>query len=96
MRRSNTESLGEVIRRLIRAYGLEEKLNESKIYEVWPYVVGEAIASRTKRLAIVNRVLFVYLNSSIVRAELIRIKDSLPETLNRMAGIDMIDEVVIR
>lgn len=96
MRRSNTESLGEVIERLIRAYGLEQKLNETKIYDLWPEVVGEAIAMRTKRLAIVNRVLFVYLNSSVVRAELINIKDSLPQALNRLAGLDIIDEVVVR
>lgn len=96
MRRSNTETLGEVIQRLLKAYGLEQKLNESKIYDVWPEVVGEAIAKRTKRLAITNRVLFVYLNSSVVKAELLRIKDSLPQALNRMAGLDLIDEVVIR
>ncbi|MGC8804130.1 MAG: DUF721 domain-containing protein [Bacteroidales bacterium] len=96
MRRSNSETLGEVIQRLLKAYGLEQKLNESRIYEVWPDVVGEAIAKRTKRLAIVNRVLFVYLNSSVGKAELLKIKDSLPQALNRMAGLDMVDEVVIR
>lgn len=96
MRRSKTETLGEVIQRLLKAYGLEQKLNESRIYEVWPQVVGEAIATRTKRLAIVNRVLFVYLNSSVVRAELLMIKDTLPQALNRMVGIDIIEEVVIR
>jgi len=58
--------------------------------------VGEAIAARTKRLAIVNRVLFVYLNSSVVKAELLRIKESLPQVLNRKVGLDLIDEVVIR
>jgi len=96
MRRSNTETLGEVIQRLLKAYGLEQKLNESKIYDAWPEVVGEAIAQRTKRLAIVNRVLFVYLNSSVVKAELLRIKESLPQVLNRKVGLDLIDEVVIR
>lgn len=96
MRRSNTETLGEVIQRLLKAYGLEQKLNESRIYEVWPDVVGEAIAKRTKRLVIVNRVLFVYLNSSVGKVELLKIKDSLPQALNRMAGLDMVDEVVIR
>ena len=96
MRKSNTQPLGDIIREYVRALDIDKKLTEVRMIDSWPDVVGIAIAKKTSRMVVKNRVLFVYLNSSIVRNELIRIRESLPAALNKKAGYSIIDEVVIR
>ncbi len=96
MRRSKTENIGDVIRRYVQAHDIDKKLNEVRLINSWPEVVGLAVANKTRRLIINNRVLFVYVNSSVVKAELQRIRESLPAKLNQKAGENIIDEVVIR
>lgn len=96
MRKSNTQPLGEVIRDYLRALDIDKKLLEVRLMDSWPKVVGLAVAKKTDKLYIRNRVLFVFLNSSIVRSELLRIRDSLPKALNERVGAIIIDEVVIR
>ena len=96
MRKSNTQPLGEVLRDYLRALGIDKKLLEVRLMESWPTVVGLAVAKKTDKLFVKNRVLFVYLNSSIVRSELLRIRESLPKALNERVGATIIDEVVIR
>jgi hypothetical protein len=58
--------------------------------------VGIAVAKKTDRLFIKNKVLFVYLNSSIVRSELLRIREGLIKALNDQAGIKLIEDIVLR
>ena len=96
MRKSNTEPLGAVLKEYLKSLGLDKKLCEIRLIDSWPEVVGLSVAKRTASLYIKNRVLFVYLNSSVVRAELLRIRDSLPKALNDKAGAVIIDEIVIR
>jgi hypothetical protein len=96
MRKSNTQPLGDIIREYVKALDIDKKLTEVRMIDSWPDVVGVAIAKKTTKLIVKNRVLFVYLNSSIVRNELLRIRESLPAALNKKAGYLVIDEVVIR
>lgn len=96
MRKSNTQPLGEVIHDYLKALDIDKKLQDVRLIDSWPEVVGIAIAKKTARLYIKNRVLFVYLNSSIVRSELLRIREGLVKALNDKAGTKVINEIVIR
>jgi hypothetical protein len=96
MRKSNTQPLGQIIREYVKALDIDKKLNEVRLIDSWPDIVGTSVAKKTSKLVVKNRVLFVYLNSSIVRSELLRIRESLPKALNNKAGVSIIDEVVIR
>lgn len=96
MRKSNTQPLGNIIHEYLKAIDAEKKISEVRIIDSWPNVVGLSIAKKTENLYIKNRVLFVYLNSSIVRTELFRIRESLPKALNERVGAKIIDEVIIR
>jgi len=96
MRKSNTQPLGEVIHEYLKALDIDNKLQEVRLIDSWPDIVGITIAKRTSRLYIKNRVLFVYLNSSVARSELLRIRTGLIKGLNDRAGVKVIDEIVIR
>lgn len=96
MRKSNTQPIGAVISEYLKALDIDHKIQEIRIMDNWPNVVGLTIAKKTDKLYIKNRVLFVYMNSSIMRSELLRIRESLPKALNERVGAKVIDEVVIR
>ena len=96
MRKSNTQPLGDVIHDYLKSLDIDNKLQEIRLIDNWPNIVGIAVAKKTDRLFIKNRVLFVFLNSSIVRSELLRIREGLIKALNDQAGLKLIDEIVFR
>ena len=43
MRKSNTEQLGNILRRYQREEGLETPLNQHRLINAWPDVMGQGI-----------------------------------------------------
>lgn len=43
-----TQKLDELVGQVLKQLGLESKLKEYEVSEIWPEVVGGMIASRTK------------------------------------------------
>jgi predicted nucleic acid-binding Zn ribbon protein len=91
MRRSKTISLAEAMKDYIREMKLEGKLVNS-----WEEIVGKAISTRTTKVYIKDHILYVHLNSSVVRNELLMLREALREKLNKKAGSEIIKEIVLR
>lgn len=96
MRRSKTISLAEALQDYIREMKLEGKLNEIRLIESWEEIVGKAISSRTSKIYIRDKVLYVHLNSSVVRNELLMLRQALKEKLNEKAGSEVIKDIVLK
>lgn len=96
MRRSKTISLAEAVRDYIKEMNLGDKLSEVSVINSWEETVGKAISSRTTKIYIKDHVLYVYLNSSVVRNELLMLREVLREKLNQKAGSEVIKEIVLR
>ena len=96
MRRSKTITLAEAINDFVNAMGLTDKLNETSLINSWEDIVGRAISARTSKIYIKDRILYVHLNSSVVRNELYMLKDSLKNKLNERAGKPLIKDIVFR
>jgi predicted nucleic acid-binding Zn ribbon protein len=96
MRRSKTISLAEAMKDYIKEMNLEGKLNEIGIINSWEETVGKAIASRTSKLYIKDHVLYVHLTSSVVRNELLMLRQALKEKLNEKAGSEVIKDIVLK
>jgi predicted nucleic acid-binding Zn ribbon protein len=96
MRRSKTISLAEAMKDYIREMNLEGKLNEIGIINSWEETVGKAIASRTSKVYIKDQVLYVHLTSSVVRNELLMLRQALKEKLNEKAGSEVIKDIVLK
>jgi predicted nucleic acid-binding Zn ribbon protein len=62
----------------------------------WEEIVGKAISSRTSRVYIKDHILYVNLNSSVARNELMMLKEALREKLNERAGKEVIKDIVLR
>jgi predicted nucleic acid-binding Zn ribbon protein len=96
MRRSKTISLAEAIKDYIRELNLEGKLTEVNLINSWDEIVGKAISTRTSKVYIRDHILYVQLNSSVARNELMMLKEALREKLNERAGKEVIKDIVLR
>jgi predicted nucleic acid-binding Zn ribbon protein len=96
MERKEVRKIDSLLQQFVRANGLEKGLAEYRLMKSWKDLLGISVAKKTKSLRIQNRKLFVTLHSSVIRNELSMIKDSLIPKLNEAAGMDVIDDVVLR
>jgi len=96
MRRSKTISLAEAIQDYLKEMDLEKGLNETALISSWEEIVGKAIATRTSRIYIKDQVLYVHLKSSVVRNELMMLRQALKEKLNSKSGKEVIRDIVLR
>jgi predicted nucleic acid-binding Zn ribbon protein len=96
MRRSATQSLGDVLRDYIRENNIGKKLKESDIVNSWEEVLGKTIAHYTRNIAIKNRILYVEISSAVVKNELFLIRGEIVKKLNEKAGEELIDKIVFR
>lgn len=96
MKKSNTQSLGNVIFEYLRSMGLETPLYEHRVMNAWPEVIGEAMSKYTGELRIFNQVLYVKVSSAAVRNELMMRRSELVTRLNAVAGAQTITAIVLR
>ena len=96
MRRSKTISIAEAIKDYIREMNIGGKLNETAVINSWEEIVGKAISSRTSNIYIRDKVLYVHLNSSVVRNELLMLRSALKERINQKIGAEVIRDIVLR
>ena len=88
--------MDSLLEQFVKANRLEKGLAEYRLMKSWKDLLGITVAKKTKSLKIQNRKLFVTLHSSVVANELSLIKESLIPKLNEAAGMDVIDDVVLR
>jgi predicted nucleic acid-binding Zn ribbon protein len=96
MRRSKTISLAEAVKDYINEMNLGSKLSEIGVINSWEEIVGKAISSRTTRIFFKENVLHVHLNSSVVRNELLMLRETLKQKLNEKAGSEIVKDIVLR
>jgi predicted nucleic acid-binding Zn ribbon protein len=95
MRRNKTITLGEALSDLIREYRLEKGLKEAEVLNIWESIAGKVITARTKRTYLRDGVLHIYLTSSVVRNELMMLRDSIKNRINSRAGEVVVREIVL-
>ena len=95
MRRTNSEPVGELIRQYLRQQGLESPLNEYRLIQGWPHVMGPIVARYTRDITIRNQTLHVRLMSPAVRQELSMQRRELVIRLNTYVGAQVICDIVL-
>ena len=91
----DVKSLGDLIKEFYEQHRGSGYLDEIKLINSWPKVVGPFIASHTIDLSIKNQVLFIRVDSDALRNELNYSKSLLLKNLNEMVGREVITEIVL-
>lgn len=87
------QPLKEVIDKLMKAYGMEAKMKEFDIINSWSELMGPAVAHRTKEISIRNKILYLKIDSSVMREELLVGKQIIIDRINDFSGKKMIEDI---
>lgn len=88
------QSVGQAIRDLLNTYRLSNKFDEANIIESWERLVGKPIASRTRKVFIKNKVLFVEFDSPTMRHDFSLHKTEVLEVFRKEFGEGVITEII--
>jgi len=86
----------DAVKHFFEALGIDQKMHEASVLARWEEYMGSAVAKRTEKKYIKNRVLHIELNSSVMRDELMHQKSEIVKKINAVAGVSIIDEVFLR
>ncbi len=92
-RGSDHSLLGDVVDKLMKAYRLDGKLKEIDVLSKWEEMMGRAVFLRTKNIYIKNKILYLELDSSVMRDELQHGKTIIIQRVNETAGSEIITDV---
>ncbi len=86
--------LKDVLKEYVEVMKMKSKLTEVSLLNSWEKTVGPTISMATKDIYIKDKKLFIRLNSSVIRSELLLIKDGLMTRLNENTGSQVISDIV--
>jgi predicted nucleic acid-binding Zn ribbon protein len=96
MRKRTTQPIKGVIQEYIEALGHQRKLKEVNIISSWEKLMGKMIARHTKNIYIKNKVLIVYLDSAVMRNELLMMREQIRTQINSHAGSEIVEKIIFR
>ncbi len=92
--RSNDKSLKEAIEQMLQVYKIKRRFDETGVIAAWPELVGKSVANRTKELFIHDKKLFLRIESSRIRNELILMRMQIINKINEDAKGLLIEDIV--
>jgi len=93
---NHDHTLKDVFKDLVKSYKWEDKLDEVKLIKSWEKIVGKMIADHTTKMTVKNRVLYINLDSSVIRNELMMARSKIVEAINNEMGSKVIETLVLR
>jgi Protein of unknown function (DUF721). len=96
MRKKNAQTLQEVLDEALKSMNIDGKLYETRLISSYSEIVGSGIAAHTKGLYIRKKVLYVQIDSPVIRNELQMMRQSLIGHLNKHVGHETIDDIIFR
>ena len=97
MIKRNAQDLGSILKEILHENSmLKSKIAEQRVLRDWKELLGEGVSMYTSNLYFKRGVLFVQLDSSVLRAELMMNKKNLIDKLNDYAGMEILRDIVLR
>lgn len=85
--------LNEALFEMMDVYKIRQKFEESKIIAKWEEVIGKTIASRTTKIFIKDKKLFLGIDSAALKHQLTMSKTKLLEVLNEGHADRVVTEI---
>ena len=96
MRKSNQQSIGIVIKKLLKNQKLEGRLKELDVLELSKELLGENLMKYINDLSIKNGKLIIKVRSAAVRNELSYQKSEIIKKINEEVGNEIIKEIILK
>ena len=96
MRRNNINTIGEVIKKLIRNNKLSKRLDVLNVLDVWNNIIGKDLEKYIISTKIIDDKLYLKLRSSVVRNEISYKKAELIQRINEKLNKDVIKDIILK
>ena len=96
MRKSNQQSIGIVIKRLLKNQQLEGRLKELDVLELSKELLGKNLMKYINDLSIKNGKLIIKVRSAAVRNELSYQKSEIIKKINEQVGNEILKEIILK
>lgn len=93
---NNLIKLGDAISHIFKQEKLEEKYSIFAIRNDWETIVGKTVAKHTTQINYLNGMLYISIDSAIVRNELMYVKENIVKKVNDYVGKSLVKELVLK
>ena len=90
---SNEQSMGEALSLWLDRYRLRRGMDETRVLQAWDELMGPSIVRQTTKKKVQNQILYVQLESAVVRKELLMVKSKIVSSINEHLGREAIKDV---
>jgi hypothetical protein len=94
-RQTNDEPVGNVLLRMLKAYGIEDKYHEARAKQLWFETMGPSIGQYTQNIYVRKRKLYITISSATLRQEISFSKEKIKKFINDGIGSEFIQAVHI-
>lgn len=91
--KKETQKLANLLEKLLRERGMDNKILEQKVLVAWKNAVGPPIARNTQPVSLINGQLTVYVANSILINELLFLRRRVIANLNEEVGQPVVKEL---
>lgn len=96
MERKNAVHIKSIISGILKKENLDHKMLENRVVRSWEKVIGKTVARATTNIYMYQGTLYLSINSSVMRNELLMLKDKIMAAMNEEVGHTVVTAVVIR
>ena len=96
MRKSNQQSIGEVLQQFLKENHIDKKLQQADIISKWELLVGKLFAKHTKQLYFMGNKLVIELDSPALRNELNMQRSTLISKINELADDKIVADIILK
>jgi hypothetical protein len=96
MRKSNQQSIGTVIRKLLKNQKLEGRLKELDVLKLSEELLGKNLMKYINDLSVKNGTLIIKVKSAVVRNELSYQKSEIIKKINEQVGNEILKEIILK
>ena len=90
---SNEQSMGEALSLWLDRYRLRRGTDETRVLQASDELMGPSIVRQTTKKKVQNQILYVQLESAVVRKELLMVKSKIVSSINEHLGREAIKDV---
>ena len=93
---TDEKPIKQVINELLNAYKLTGKIDELKIWNNWPDIVGTVIAKNTNKIQLKGGILSIYVESAPLKNELTFHRSVILQKINAFFEKQLVKEIHIK
>jgi predicted nucleic acid-binding Zn ribbon protein len=85
--------MGEALSLWLDRYRLRRGMDETRVLQAWDELMGPSIVRQTTKKKVQNQILYVQLESAVVRKELLMVKSKIISSINEHLSREAIKDV---